>query len=104
MEILKEKKKVVQSSYETHNEYVPLDVHKELQDKYYNIKKRMREEEMSNEEKEKKIKCLKEENRDTKAELQQLRRLNLHLQEELFQNKKSEHFQTGWLFILHACF
>ncbi|KAK7128029.1 hypothetical protein R3I93_020579 [Phoxinus phoxinus] len=63
-------------------------VHKELQDKFYNIKKRMREEEMSNEEKEKKIKCLKEENRDTKAELQQLRRLNLHLQEELFQNKK----------------
>ncbi|XP_052003533.1 BEN domain-containing protein 5-like [Xyrauchen texanus] len=88
MEILKEKKKVVQSSYETHTEYVPMAVHKELQDKYYNLKKRMREEEMSNEEKGGEIKCLKEEKRDTKAELLQLRQLNLHLQEELFQNKK----------------
>ncbi|XP_048055574.1 BEN domain-containing protein 5-like isoform X2 [Megalobrama amblycephala] len=95
MDILKEKKKVVQSSFESNMEYVPIAVHKELQDKYYNLKKRMREEEMANEENGKKIKCLKEEKREMKAELLQLRKLNLHLQEELFLNKKITDNETS---------
>uniref|UniRef100_A0A8C1LWZ7 BEN domain-containing protein n=1 Tax=Cyprinus carpio TaxID=7962 RepID=A0A8C1LWZ7_CYPCA len=95
MDILKEKKKVIQTSFESREEHVPMAVHKELQDKYYNLKKRMREEEMANEENGKKIKCLKEEKRDMKAELQQLRWLNLNLQEELFQKKKITQNETS---------